>query len=71
MKKLIRRFGKYNVASFIIMALGVILFLLTPLLIQLFDFDSDIIGLCVFIIGLLMWVVGFVVRKVRGDKGAG
>ena len=71
MKKLIRRFGKYNVASFIIMALGVILFLLTPLLIQLFDFDSDIIGLCVFIIGLLMWVVGFVVRKVRGETKTG
>ena len=43
MKKLVSKFGKYNVAVFGIMGVGVILFLLTPLLIWLFDFDSDII----------------------------
>ena len=71
LKKLVRKFGTYNVAAFVIMGVGLILFLLTPLLIWSFDFDSDIIGLCVFIIGLLMWVVGFVVKKVRGETKTG
>ena len=44
MKKLVGKFGKYNVVTFIIMGVGVILFLLTPLLLWLFDFDSDILG---------------------------
>ena len=65
MKKLVGKFGKYNVATFIIMAVGVVLFLLTPLLLWLFDFDSDILGVLIFLIGLVMWVVGFIVRKIR------
>ncbi len=68
MKKLVGKFGKYNVATFIIMIVGVILFLLTPLLIWLFDFDSDILGVLIFLIGLVMWVVGFIIRKVRSSK---
>jgi uncharacterized membrane protein len=72
MKKLVGKFGRYNVAAFIIMAVGVILFLLTPLLLWLFNFDSDIFGFFIFIIGLLMYVVGLVVRlitkKARSNK---
>ena len=68
MKRLVRKFGKYNVATFIIMGVGVILFLLTPLLLWLFDFDSDIFGFLIFLIGLVMWVVGLIVRKVRSNK---
>ncbi len=68
MKRLVRKFGKYNVATFIIMGVGVILFLLTPLLLWLFDFDSDILGFLIFLIGLVMWVVGLIVRKVRSNK---
>ena len=71
MKLLVRKFGKYNVAVFIIMGIGLILFLLTPLLIWLFDFDSDILGALIFLIGLLILGVGFIVRKVRNDKKAG
>jgi len=71
MKRLVRKFGKYNVATFIIMGVGVILFLLTPLLLWLFDFDSDILGFLIFLIGLVMWVVGLIVRKVRSSKQAG
>jgi predicted membrane channel-forming protein YqfA (hemolysin III family) len=67
-KRLIKKFGKYNVTTFIIMGVGVILFLLTPLLIWLFDFDSDILGFLIFIIGLVMWIVGLIVRKVRRNK---
>jgi hypothetical protein len=69
MKKLVRKFGKYNVATFIIMAVGIILFLITPLLLWLFDLDSDIVGFLIFLIGLVMWVVGFIVRKVRSNMG--
>ncbi len=69
MKKLVRKFGKYNVATFIIMGVGLIIFLLTPLLLWLFDLDSDIVGFLIFLIGLGMWIAGFIVRKVRSDKG--
>jgi len=69
MKKLVRKFGKYNVATFIIMGVGLILFLLTPLLIWLFEIDSDIVGFLIFLTGLAMWVVGLIVRKVRSNKG--
>ena len=68
MKRLVRKFGKYNVATFVIMGVGLILFLLTPLLLWLFDFDSDILGFLIFLIGLLMWVVWFIIRKVRSNK---
>jgi hypothetical protein len=64
MKKLVGRFGRYNAAAFIIMGAGIIIFVLTPLLLWLFDVDSDIVGLLIFLIGLLMWIVGFIVRKV-------
>jgi hypothetical protein len=68
MKRLVSRFGKYNVATFIIMGVGIILFLITPLLLWLFDFDSDILGFLIFLIGLLMWIVELIVRKVRRNK---
>ena len=71
MKRLVERFGKYNVAAFIIMGVGLILFLLTPLLLWLFDFDSDILGFLIFLIGLVMWVVGLIIRKVRSNKRGG
>ena len=68
MKRLIRKFGKYTATTFVIMGVGLILFLLTPLLLWLFDFDSDILGFLIFLIGLVMWIVGFIVRKVRINK---
>jgi hypothetical protein len=68
MKKLTAKFGRYYVATFIIMAAGIILFLLTPLLLWLFDLDSDILGFLIFIVGLLMFLVGFIVRRIRRKK---
>jgi uncharacterized membrane protein len=41
MGKLVERFGKLITASFIVMAAGVMLFLLTPLFYSLFDLDTD------------------------------
>jgi hypothetical protein len=68
MKRLVRKFGKYNVATFVIMGVGLILFLLTPLLLWLFDFDSDMLGALILLIGLAMWIAGLIVRKVRSKK---
>ncbi len=71
MKRLVRKFGKFNVATFVIMGVGLILFLLTPLLLWLFEIDSDILGLLIFLVGLAMWIVGLVVRKVSSSKRDG
>jgi hypothetical protein len=65
MDRLVNKYGKFNVATFIIMGVGIILFLLTPLFLWLFDFDSDMLGALVFIIGQVMWVAGFITKKVR------
>jgi membrane protein implicated in regulation of membrane protease activity len=70
MKKLVGKFGKYYVAAFIIMGVGLIIFLVTPLLLWLFDMDSDIVGFLIFLVGLVMYVVRLVVRKVRSHKQA-
>ena len=55
------KFGKYNLATLVLMGIGVILFVIAPWNF----FDSDVLGLLVFVIGLLMWVGGLVVRRVR------
>jgi predicted membrane channel-forming protein YqfA (hemolysin III family) len=68
MKRLVRKFGKYNVATFVIMGVGLITFLLTPLLLWLFDIDSDVLGFLIFLIGLVMWIVGLIIRKFRSNK---
>lgn len=62
MKKLINKFGKLITASFFIMAIGIILFVLTPLFITQFGLDTDIIGLIVFAIGLAICVMGIIIR---------
>ena len=66
MNRLVKKFGKYNVAAFIIMGVGAILFLLAPTGWGV-GWDSDILGFFLFVIGLLMWVVGLIVRRVRSD----
>jgi hypothetical protein len=66
MNRLVKKFGKYNVAAFIIMGVGVILFLLAPTGWGV-GWDSDILGFFLFVIGLLMGVVGLIVRRVRSD----
>jgi hypothetical protein len=42
--------------------------LLTPLLLQLWNFDSDIIGLMVFLVGLALFLGGLLVKGVRGKS---
>ncbi len=69
MKKLLARFGKLIVISFFIMALGLILFLLTPLLYSQFNLDTDIVGVIIFFGGLALWILGIIRRsKPQGWK---
>jgi hypothetical protein len=63
MKRLVERFGKLITASFAVMAIGIVLFLLTIPLYANFGIDTDIIGLIVFTIGLFICVIGIIRRK--------
>jgi hypothetical protein len=67
MNRLVKKLGTYNTVALAIMVLGVILFVLGPPLYQAYEFDTDIFGLPIFIIGLLMLVVGLIVRRVRSN----
>jgi len=63
MTRLVNKFGKLITASFFVMALGILLFLLTPLLYGNFGIDTDIIGLVVFTTGLAICILGIIYRK--------
>jgi hypothetical protein len=69
MKRLVTRFGKLITASFIIMAFGIIVFLLVIPLYHYFKIDTDIIGLIIFTTGLAICLIGIIHRKkLRGWK---
>ena len=63
MKKLTAKFGKLITASFFVMGIGIILFLLVIPLYAYFEIDTDIIGLVVFTVGLAMLLIGLIRRK--------
>ena len=63
MKRLVARFGKLITASFIVMAIGIVVFLLTIPLYANFGIDTDIIGLIIFTIGLAIFIIGIIRRK--------
>jgi len=67
MKRLVKRFGKLMTASFFIMGIGVIVFLLTPLSMWLWDADIDISGALIFIVGAILCAVGSI-RRVKSAK---
>ena len=69
MKKIVERFGKLITASFFIMAIGIITFLLVIPLYHYFRIDTDIIGLIIISIGLVLLLVGIIRRyKLHGFK---
>ena len=69
MKRLVERFGKLITASFFVMAIGIVLFLLTPILYGNFGIDTDLIGLIIFTTGLAILLIGIIRRKkLRGWK---
>ncbi len=61
--RLIERFGKLITVSFFVMAIGVIVFLLTPLLYGLWGIDSDLPGILIVSIGLAIYIIGIIRRK--------
>jgi hypothetical protein len=65
MKKLVDRFGIHNVTAFIIMIVGVLLFLLTPFFYGVLKFDSDIFGVMVFLVGLVMFLTGLIIKLLK------
>jgi uncharacterized membrane protein len=62
----VNRFGKLRVASFFLMGIGLILFLLTPLFLWLWEMDTDLIGLLIVILGLVLFIVGLIRNKKPG-----
>jgi uncharacterized membrane protein len=68
MKRLVKRFGKLITASFFLMGIGLIVFLLTPLSLWLWDADIDIPGALIFVVGALLCAVGFIVRRAKSLK---
>lgn len=69
MKRLVEKFGKLITASFFVMAIGVILFLLTPLLYGLWGIDTDLIGLIILTTGVAILLIGIIRwKKLHGLK---
>jgi hypothetical protein len=63
MKGLVERFGKLITASFFVMAIGIVVFLLTIPLYANFGIDTDIIGFTIFTVGLAICIIGIIRRK--------
>ena len=62
----VKRFGKLRVASFFLMGIGLIAFLLTPLLYGLWGIDSDLPGVLIIDLGVVLFIVGLIRNKKPG-----
>jgi predicted membrane channel-forming protein YqfA (hemolysin III family) len=62
MKRMIKRFGKLTTASFIIMGIGVVTFLLTPVFL-LIGADTDLLGILILDIGVVIYIIELIRRK--------
>lgn len=62
---MVKKFGKLITASFIVMAVGLVTFLSTPIWLQ-FGIDTDIPGLFIILIGLEIYIIGLIRRKNLG-----
>ncbi len=65
MKKIIEKFGKLITASFVVMGVGLVALLSTPLWLQ-FGIDTDIPGFFIILIGLEIFSIGLIRRKNMG-----
>jgi hypothetical protein len=66
MKKMINRFGKLITASFFIIGIGIIVFILSYPLYIYYDIDTDILGFSIVLIGLVILIVGIIRRNKPG-----
>ena len=63
MRKMIKRFGKLITASFFIMGIGIIVFILSLPLYIYYNIDTDILGFSIVLIGLVIFIIGLIRRK--------
>jgi hypothetical protein len=63
MKKMIKKFGKLITASFIVMGVGIIVFILSLPLYMYCNIDTDILGFEIILMGLVILLVGIIRRK--------
>jgi hypothetical protein len=63
MKKSVARFGKLTTASFFVMVLGIVVFLISIPLYANYGIDTDIIGFLIFSLGLAICIIGIIRRK--------
>ncbi len=64
MTKLINKFGKLIFASFVVMAIGVVTFLLVIPLYGFFRIDTDVLGILIIEAGIVMFIVG-IIRRIK------
>jgi len=63
MNKIVKRFGKLITASFFLMGIGVVTFLLTPILYPRFGMDTDLPGVFIVEIGVFSYIIGRILKK--------
>jgi cbb3-type cytochrome oxidase subunit 1 len=63
MKKMINKFGKLITASFIVTGIGIIVFILSLPLYIYYNIDTDIIGFSIVLIGLVIFIIGLILRR--------
>jgi len=63
MNKMIKRFGKLITASFIVIGIGIIVFILSLPLYIYYDIDTDILGFSIILIGLVIFIIGLIRRR--------
>ena len=62
---MIQRFGKLITVSFIVMGIGLVALLSTPVWLQ-FGIDTDLPGLFIILVGLELFLIGVIRRKNLG-----
>jgi len=66
---MVKRFGKLITASFIIMGIGIVTFLLVIPLYGLFGIDTNILGLIILDVGFVICIIGIIRwKKLHGFK---
>ncbi len=63
MKKMIKKFGKLITASFITIGIGIVVFILSLPLYIYYNIDTDVLGLLILDIGLVICIIGLICRK--------
>ncbi len=68
--KIAEKFGKYTVATFIIMGIGLFVWLISLPLYAFFNIDTDIFGAFIFLVGLILYISGLIVKRVKNGSRA-